>query len=731
MSNELNSCKSSVRDFVCKDDMYRIFQLGKTGEAKERLFLSYKFLKKLGKTLDCSNYVEMYSAPWEEALTLDKLFTRFNVERPDDFKGHSLSVSDVILIQRNGIKTAWYVDDFGFKDVTLEFFKPSQFSVAIANRFIMIQECDCGYDYSIVDARNYKVLDGGQYDDEEVSIWEVWQAVYEDMLKDSYLCGLADEYSSIVQVDYDLLDELVAEAEEREREGIKNRNVAEWFRKRTDLFFHPIHNRDQEFIEDTVRAYILSEIDHYNEYAHPDDALKMVELVMCGSRCRGIEKEDSDLDFLLEYTGNIPEDSIYNWMHVDDFEVCGIKVDINPVKAEKTGSADEILLMYDRYLMNHMRTISYEEQFTLDMIVAELINRGYAARKRTVHKKQGDKEGIEMISPSGVNAVIYLDVVLETDIFKKWTLDEIVKEYISINEKYSWKGMTAQQMCDLDYIMSHIYVGLRKSTNQNIEKKMVSLFEGVELEAYLYKDIGESDGLKHISLMMPYPFETLGIPKDVLWEKAWKNTFEKSGLYAMMHMINGNPNGPIFTISSDAALGAVSILNADLMLELLGYSETGKERFYVAASTENEIVLVKCNEGKEQSVAFQSKLQDIRCYVAEGELLDEGCILELDRKKLISLSKAAMRRELLKVMDELHIENSVCEYDIIQNGEETVLKNVSNIDAYMKAYEMSAEGNVACFMSPNGEQTKKPIFEVTAGVTMLSGQEVKSFACIC
>ena len=482
---------------------------------------------------------------------------------------------------------------------------------------------------------------------------------------------------------------------------------------------------------DTVREYILSELDHYNEYAHPDDALKMVELVMCGSRCRGIENEDSDLDFLLEYTGNIPEDSIYNWMHVDDFEVCGIKVDIIPVKAEKTGSADEILLMYDRYLMNHMRTISYEEQFTLDMIVEELINRGYAARKQTVSKEQGDKEGIAMLSSSGVNAVIYLDVVLKTDIFRKWTLDEIVKEYISINENYSWKGMTAQQMCDMDYIMSHIYVGLRKSTNQNIEKKMVSLFEGVELEAYLYKDIGKSDGLKHISLMMPYPFETLGIPKDVLWEKAWKNTFKKSKIYAEMHMINKSPNGPVFTITSDWALGSVSILNAHLMLELLGYSETGKERFYVAASNENEVVLVEYNEGEEQSEKFQSKLQDIRCYVAEGKLLDEGYILELDRKKLVSLSKDSMRRELLKVMDELYIENSVCEYVIIQNGEETVLKNVSNIDAYMKAYEMSADGNVECFISPSGKMAKKPIFEVTAGVAMLSRQEVKSFACIC
>jgi hypothetical protein len=49
--------------------------------------------------------------------TLENLFYKFNMERPEDFKGHSLSVSDVIVIRERGKSTAYYVDSLGFKQL--------------------------------------------------------------------------------------------------------------------------------------------------------------------------------------------------------------------------------------------------------------------------------------------------------------------------------------------------------------------------------------------------------------------------------------------------------------------------------------------------------------------------------------------------------------------------------------------------------------------------------------
>ncbi len=63
----------------------------------------------------------MYSAPLTEGETLDSIYERFNLQRPADFRGHSLSVSDVIVLHQNGQDQAFFVDSFGFKQVP-EFF---------------------------------------------------------------------------------------------------------------------------------------------------------------------------------------------------------------------------------------------------------------------------------------------------------------------------------------------------------------------------------------------------------------------------------------------------------------------------------------------------------------------------------------------------------------------------------------------------------------------------------
>ena len=48
---------------------------------------------------------------------LDGLFEQFNIAHPEDFRGHSLSVSDVVVLQENGVEKAYYVDSLGFKEV--------------------------------------------------------------------------------------------------------------------------------------------------------------------------------------------------------------------------------------------------------------------------------------------------------------------------------------------------------------------------------------------------------------------------------------------------------------------------------------------------------------------------------------------------------------------------------------------------------------------------------------
>ena len=73
--------------------------------------------KSLGYTIDGKDYRMVYAAPWMPTITLDNIFERFNIDRPEDFRGHSLSVSDVIVINRGAEITAYYVDSFGFQEL--------------------------------------------------------------------------------------------------------------------------------------------------------------------------------------------------------------------------------------------------------------------------------------------------------------------------------------------------------------------------------------------------------------------------------------------------------------------------------------------------------------------------------------------------------------------------------------------------------------------------------------
>ena len=67
------------------------------------------------------------------------------------------------------------------------------------------------------------------------------------------------------------------------------------------------------------------------------------EVLLYGSRSRGTEKQTSDLDILVEYKGTSREDDLFNLFHEDDFCIGGCKVDINPIKEEKSGSLTAFL----------------------------------------------------------------------------------------------------------------------------------------------------------------------------------------------------------------------------------------------------------------------------------------------------------------------------------------------------------------------------------------------------
>ena len=98
-------------------DTYSIYQLKHGDETRDLRFEPYDRLQVTGNVVDKANYELIYSAELTPGTSLEDIYTRFNIDHPKDFKGHSLSVSDVVVLHQDGQDTAHYVDSFGYKNV--------------------------------------------------------------------------------------------------------------------------------------------------------------------------------------------------------------------------------------------------------------------------------------------------------------------------------------------------------------------------------------------------------------------------------------------------------------------------------------------------------------------------------------------------------------------------------------------------------------------------------------
>ena len=98
-------------------DSFTIYQLKDGDETRDFRFEPYDRLQAAGLAVDPANYEAVYTAPLSPDMSLEDIYTRFNIDHPKDFTGHSLSVSDVVVLHQSGQDAAHYVDSFGFRQV--------------------------------------------------------------------------------------------------------------------------------------------------------------------------------------------------------------------------------------------------------------------------------------------------------------------------------------------------------------------------------------------------------------------------------------------------------------------------------------------------------------------------------------------------------------------------------------------------------------------------------------
>ena len=257
---EIEKIAKRETELLSGDDKFAIYQL------KEYLpiwhdiaYAGYDFLTKYGYTPSKEFYDMTYIGKFDGNEEIDKvlsgIFLRFNTRLPYDYYGHSLSVSDVIVIRNNGKLKSYYVDKIGFKE----------------------------FDYFT-----------------------------KELLK--------------------------------EKTHNVHKNYVADFRKRTEKYYHPINGLSANYIEQTVKYFVSCFFEDYGFDA------RVIDAVLSGSRSRGLENKDSDIDILLEYEGSEREDDVFTALSKNAISIEGIKVDINPVNYEQSGDLSYNLFKAERYL---------------------------------------------------------------------------------------------------------------------------------------------------------------------------------------------------------------------------------------------------------------------------------------------------------------------------------------------------------------------------------------------
>ena len=101
----------AVQTAPTKEDSFSIYQVPPGPEGRDFRYRSYEELQADGLSVDRKNYQLVYTAPLDKDASLDEIYRRFNMEIPADYKGHSLSMGDIVVFRQDGQQTAYYVDE--------------------------------------------------------------------------------------------------------------------------------------------------------------------------------------------------------------------------------------------------------------------------------------------------------------------------------------------------------------------------------------------------------------------------------------------------------------------------------------------------------------------------------------------------------------------------------------------------------------------------------------------
>lgn len=339
--------------------------------------------------------------------------------------------------------------------------------------YFSIQTVSDGYDYTVYN-ENFREIDGGVYDDPNISISEAMEAVLADAGIGAAKCRAMD-YGELQEKADAVAQEDLQKAQEKEPERmplVSGRTTPET----------ALNGRSRADVEETVLCYAQAKID---EMGLAED-VKLLGARVYGSRSReGLYHEGSDIDVVVSYSGDFREDAFFNALHGDGLTVAGIPVDVNPISTEQTGTLEEYLESADRYLDEKQKDMGTVEKAAgenaqeepgavITFCVAECsefpVLGEYHERLETL---QEAVELYDKIPSERMNGMKSVGFCLEDGSIYDGTFDlmvagEIQKEFINGIPHYRESPLVQKAIAEMEGILA----GRAGQHSQNPEKEM-------------------------------------------------------------------------------------------------------------------------------------------------------------------------------------------------------------------------------------------------------------------
>lgn len=270
-------------------------------------------------------------------------------------------------------------------------------------------------------------------------------------------------------------------------------------------------------------------------------------------------------------------------------------------------------------------------------IIKALVERGYQAEAQDIVKNGVNLEGIMIRNGSPIAPIIYTDEIIKIAEANGVSLSEVVDEIISEYEQHRKIQFNMDQFISREFILSHVYIGIQKASNEDIEKKKCDL-EG--LETYLYV-MDRVQGGGYSAKLSKHLLKLADLNENEVWQRAQKNTFAETQIQNMLSVLANLGYVPremaevksdfpqMYIVTNKCKFrGASAILDKDA-LRAFG-REHGIDKVIVIPSSIHEMLIMpyEGNMGIDDMSVIVAEVNTVKVE-PEEQLADRAYLIEL------------------------------------------------------------------------------------------------------